>query len=363
MENLEITFSNSFKGKKVIVTGHTGFKGGWLCLWLNMIGADVCGIALDPVHKNGIFLSSGIGSEIKDFREDIRNLDSIIRIFYEIQPEIVFHLAAQPLVIESYHNPVDTFHTNTLGAVHILEAIRKTSSVQVAVMITTDKCYENQEWVWGYRENEPMGGNDPYSASKGATEIIINSYRRSFFSEPGNTSIASARAGNVIGGGDWAENRLVPDIFRAIEKGKEIDIRNPSATRPWQHVLEPLSGYMLLAASMFENGNSFNEAWNFGPYMLEVYSVKDVVERIIKIGKKGKWTNTSELNQFHEANLLMLDISKATKRLQWKPIFNFDETIRLTTEWYTNYNSTNVLKMSQSQIIEYQKKWNSLNEN
>ncbi len=353
---------NSYNSKRILITGHTGFKGGWLSIWLNLLGAEVYGYALDPMHKNGIFTASGIGNRINDIRGDIRDLDNLIKVVQSIAPEFVFHLAAQPIVLESYQNPAETFATNTQGTVNILEAIRHTPSVKAAVMITTDKCYENREWVWGYRENEPMGGHDPYSASKGAAELVISAYRRSFFNGNDKPAVASARAGNVIGGGDWAGYRLVPDIFRSVAAEQTIELRNPNATRPWQHVLEPLGGYLVLGAKLFENRERFADAWNFGPYLQDVHTVKAVVEHIIKYAGKGEWKDISQPGRLHEANLLMLDISKAMQELKWKPLLTFEETIQMTTDWYLNYTKQDVLKLSQKQIAEYAGKWNLSNE-
>ncbi len=280
-----------------------------------------------------------------------------------VKPDFVFHLAAQALVLSSYQNPVETFEVNVSGTVNVLEAIRECPSVKVAVFITSDKCYDNKELDWAYRETDPMGGHDPYSASKGAAEIVINSYRKSFFSENGKTAIASARAGNVIGGGDWAEFRLVPDFFRAIEKGEKIKLRNPNATRPWQHVLEPLGAYLLLGAKLFHNPESFTEAWNFGPAMYDNHSVVELVKEIIAYTEKGSFVDISKPDQLHEANLLMLDITKAKQKLAWTPVLNFKETVQMTSEWYMNYKKTKVFDLTKSQILSYQNKWNSLNGN
>ena len=271
-------FGDIYKNKKVLITGNTGFKGGWLVTWLLKLDASVIGISKDIPTQPSMYEVLDSQDKILHYQEDIRDLNKIKEIVANEKPDFLFHLAAQAIVSTSYKSPIETITSNVIGTVNILEALRESNHKCTAVIITSDKAYDNVEQVWGYKEDDKMGGKDIYSGSKGAAELTIKSYFSSFFKDKGsNIKLAIGRAGNVIGGGDWAENRLVPDIFRAIEKGKEIDIRNPSATRPWQHVLEPLSGYMLLAASMFENGNSFNEAWNFGPYMLEVYSVKDVV--------------------------------------------------------------------------------------
>ena len=275
-------FNNFFKGKRVLVTGHTGFKGSWLSIWLHELGADVIGVALDPFTERDNYVLSGIGNKIKaDIRADIRDGEKMKEIFAEYQPEIVFHLAAQPLVRLSYDIPVETYETNVMGTINIMEAIRATDSVKVGVMITTDKCYENKEQIWGYRENEPMGGYDPYSSSKGAAEIAISSWRRSFFNpadygKKHHVSLASVRAGNVIGGGDWALDRIIPDCIKAIEAGEPIAIRNKKAVRPWQHVLEPLSGYMLLAQKMWDEPTKYCEGWNFGPRAESISTVWEV---------------------------------------------------------------------------------------
>jgi len=355
MQVLEI-----YKGKKVLITGHTGFKGTWLSIWLQLLGADVYGYALDPLHEDGIFSLSGITNKINDSRGDIRDISKLTKYLQSINPDFVFHLAAQPLVLESYRNPLETFEINTQGTANVLEAIRLCPSVKAAVIITTDKCYDNQERKQGYREEEPMGGHDPYSASKGAAELIIASYRKSFFHTKGNTAIASARAGNVIGGGDRADFRLVPDIFRAIESGKTIEIRNPEATRPWQHVLEPLSGYLLLGAKMYSEPEKFAQAWNFGPFMSDVHSVLDVVKEIIAYAGQGEYREIKDPSKPHEANLLMLDISKANQQLGWKPVLNFQETIRITSDWYLNSGNANVFELTEKQIQNYQEIWSSL---
>jgi CDP-glucose 4,6-dehydratase len=355
----------SFKNKKVLVTGHTGFKGAWLSIWLDMLGANLSGLALDPRTERDVFVRSGIGKRMHDHRGDIRDLDTVLRVFAEEQPEIVFHLAAQPLVLESYADPVGTFATNTQGTAHVLEAIRQTPSVRAAVLVTTDKCYENREWVYGYRENDPMGGHDPYSASKGAAELIISAYRRSFFSTEDSPAIASARAGNVIGGGDWSDFRLVPDIIRAIERGQVLDIRSPRAVRPWQHVVEPLGGYLLLAQKLLEQPRRFAEAWNFGPLPHSVYPVEKIADAFFEYFREKTpagqnvpgWRDTSNPNQLHEAGLLMLDISKAMQVLGWKPALDFQETVELTADWYARYAAEDVQALCQEQITQYRQWW------
>jgi CDP-glucose 4,6-dehydratase len=310
---------------------------------------------------------------MQDHRGDIRDLDRVLRVFAAEQPEVVFHLAAQPLVLDAYNDPVGTFATNTQGTAHILEAIRHTKSVQAAVLVTTDKCYENKEWVYGYRETDPMGGHDPYSASKGAAELVISSFRRSFFSQENSPAIASARAGNVIGGGDWSEYRLVPDIIRAVESGQTLEIRSPKAIRPWQHVLEPLGGYLMLAERLLQAPRQFAEGWNFGPLPQGVYAVEKIADAFFSYFRERKagmyaetaanWLDVSSPDQAHEAGLLMLDISKAMQRLKWKPVLDFKETVDFTADWYARYAHEDAQELCLEQIKHYQKLWKSRNEN
>ena len=353
-------FGNFYKGKRVLITGHTGFKGSWLSIWLNELGADVIGVAQNPFSERDNFVLSGIGDKIEaDLRADICDGEKMKQIFSEYQPEIVFHLAAQPLVRLSYDIPVGTYETNVMGTINVMEAIRTTESVKVGVMITTDKCYENKEQIWGYRENEPMGGYDPYSSSKGCCEIAISSWRRSFFNpadfgKKHHVALASVRAGNVIGGGDWALDRIIPDCIKALEAGKAIDIRSPHSIRPWQHVLEPLSGYMLLAAKMWNEPTKYCEGWNFGPRMESVTSVWDVAESVVKNYGSGKLRDLSDPNALHEAKLLMLDITKAKVRLGWEPRMNINQCIELVTDWYKKYKHTdNVYALCVQEIIKY----------
>lgn len=361
MNNIDI-FSGFYRGKKVLITGHTGFKGSWLSIWLHELGAEVVGIALDPYSEKDNYVLSGIGKKIKaDIRADIRNGKKIKEIFADYQPEIVFHLAAQPLVRLSYEKPVETYETNVMGTINVMEAIRATNSVKVGVMITTDKCYDNKEQLQGYKETDPFGGYDPYSSSKGACEIAIQSWRRSFFNpedygKKHTVSLASVRAGNVIGGGDWALDRIIPDCIRAIETGKPIDIRNPKAVRPWEHVLEPLSGYLLLAQKMWEQPTSFCEGWNFGPEADSVSTVWEVATELIKEYGKGELKDSSEHNAVHEAKLLMLDISKAKARLGWKPRMNMKQCISLVADWYKKYQCEDVYNLCVKQITEFSKK-------
>lgn len=345
-------FDNFYRGKRVLITGHTGFKGSWLAIWLHELGAEVIGLALEPFSERDNFVLSGIGAKIKaDLRGDIRDGQLMKDIFARYQPEIIFHLAAQPLVRLSYDIPVETYEVNVMGTINILEAIRVTESVKVGIMITTDKCYENREQIWGYRENEAMGGYDPYSSSKGAAEIAIASWRRSFFNpaqySTHGKSIASVRAGNVIGGGDWALDRIIPDCIRALEAGKPIEIRSPKAIRPWQHVLEPLSGYMLLAEKIWNDPTRYCEGWNFGPNAESIATVWEVAEKVILNYGNGSLNDLSDPNALHEANLLMLDISKARYELGWEPRMNISETVALTVDWY----KTSINKDCYNQIL------------
>lgn len=352
-------FNAFYRGKRVLVTGHTGFKGSWLSTWLHELGAEVVGVAQAPFTERDNYVLSGIGKKIKaDLRADIRDGERLKEIFREYQPEIVFHLAAQPLVRLSYDIPVETYETNVMGTIHVLEAIRVTESVRVGVMITTDKCYENKEQIWGYRENEPMGGYDPYSSSKGAAEIAINSWRRSFFNPKDygtkhHVSISSVRAGNVIGGGDWALDRIIPDCIKALEANLPIEIRSPRAIRPWQHVLEPLSGYMLLAQKMWDEPTNYSEGWNFGPRTESITPVWDVAMEVVKEYGSGELKDLSDPNALHEAKLLMLDISKAKFQLGWEPRMNIHQCIALTIDWYKRYQDMDVYELCVEQIRKY----------
>lgn len=364
MENLvkiNDQLKSFYSSKRVLVTGHTGFKGSWLSIWLHELGAEVIGVALDPQTERDNYVLSGIGQHIEhDLRGDIRNAKFMKEVFGKYQPEIVFHLAAQPLVRLSYEKPSETFETNVQGTINVMEAMRSCESTHTGVMITTDKCYENREQLWGYRETDPLGGYDPYSASKGAAEIAIQSWRRSFFNpeqyDHHHKALASVRAGNVIGGGDWATDRIVPDCIRALEAGKAIDIRSPHAIRPWQHVLEPLGGYLLLAKQMWEEPTKFAEAWNFGPRQESVADVWTVASKLTRAYGKGKLHDVSTPNALHEAQLLLLDISKAHFRLGWQPRLNLDECIELTVEWYKHYQDRNVYDLCCEQIETYSNK-------
>lgn len=329
-----MAFENVYKGKKVLITGHTGFKGSWLSIWLMELGATVYGYSLAPYSDMDNFVTTGLQTRLNHVEGDVRDGKALQAYFQQVQPDFAFHLAAQPLVLLSYRDPVGTFDTNLMGVVNFFEAVRATPSVKAAVNVTTDKCYDNKEWVWGYRENDPMGGKDPYSASKGCAELITGAYLASFFSAAGSCNIASARAGNVIGGGDWAADRIVPDYFRAFKNKEKLEIRNPEATRPWQHVLEPLSGYLNLAAALFSKGKSYSGGWNFGPEDMGNYSVKELIENFIKLGDTGEYRVPEIQEKQHEAMLLKLDISKAVNLLNWKPALSFTETVELTLQGY-----------------------------
>jgi len=354
--NIDI-FDNFYRGKRVLITGHTGFKGSWLAIWLHELGAEVIGLALDPFSDRDNYVLSGIQDKIIDLRGDIRDGQLVKDVFQKYQPEIVFHLAAQPLVRLSYDFPVETYEVNVMGSIHVLEAIRVTDSVKVAAMITTDKCYENREQIWGYRENEAMGGYDPYSSSKGAAEIAIASWRRSFFHPDKyamhGKSIASVRAGNVIGGGDWALDRIIPDCIKALEANTTIDIRSPKAIRPWQHVLEPLSGYMLLAQKMWDEPTNYCEGWNFGPHAESIANVWDVATKVVENYGSGELRDLSNPNDLHEAKLLMLDISKAKFQLGWESRLNINQTVELTVDWYKRFKTEDVYTICLSEIMKY----------
>lgn len=325
-------FKDIFRNKKILITGDTGFKGTWLAIWLLELGADVYGYALPPKTVNDNFVVTELNKKIKHIDGDIRDLESLTKFFNSVKPEFAFHLAAQPLVLESYANPHYTFETNLMGTVNFFEAVRSSKSVKVALNITSDKCYKNNDWVWGYRENDPMGGKDPYSASKGCSELITDSYINSFFCNS-ECNIATVRAGNVIGAGDWAENRIVPDYFRAMLSNKKLEVRNPNATRPWQHVLEPLSGYLLLASKLFKD-KKYSGGWNFGPKDNINYSVQELINEIQKIDNSVNVVINNDVNKHHEANALKLDISKAQRLLNWYPILDFNETVYMTVYGY-----------------------------
>ena len=343
MESMEISKgkvdASFWKGKKVFLTGHTGFKGSWLSLWLQNMGVLLKGYSLDVNTKPALFTQANIAAEMESEIGDIRNLEQLTESMVSFSPDILIHMAAQPLVRLSYQEPVDTYTTNVIGTVNVLEAARKCSGLKAIVSVTTDKCYENKEWDWGYRESEPMGGHDPYSSSKGCAELVTSAYRRSFFNSDNTASLASARAGNVIGGGDWAEDRLIPDILRAFEKSETVVIRNPLSTRPWQHVLEPLSGYLVLAQELYLNGDDFAEGWNFGPKDEECKPVNWILDQMVTHwGNNASWI-LDKNNNPHEAGFLKLDCSKAANRLKWKPKWNLNFTLKSIVEWHQIYSS------------------------
>lgn len=346
-------FEDFFKNKRVVVTGDTGFKGSWLCIWLHELGAQVYGYALPAKTPHDNFVKTGLSDVIHHVDGDVRDEKKLFDFFSQAKPHIAFHLAAQPLVIKSYQNPHETFSTNLMGTVNFFEAVRKTSTVKAAVNITSDKCYRNNDWVWGYRESDPMGGNDPYSASKGCAELITYAYEKSFFNSDGSGALASARAGNVIGGGDWAEYRIVPDIFRALNNGQPVLIRNPDAVRPWQHVLESLSGYLALASKLYTDGKAFSGGWNFGPPDQNNHTVLEVVQKIIKKTGKGSYRILEDASKLHEANILKLDISKSSQLLGWRSILTFDETLEFTVSGYQDHLLDNLYASRVAEINKY----------
>ena len=321
-----------WQGKRVFVTGHTGFKGSWLLLWLQSLGAEVTGYALAPSTSPSLFEVARVGEAMTSLIADIRDLPTLQQAMRDARPDIVIHMAAQALVRHSYQNPVETYSTNVMGTVHVLEAVRHSPGVKAVVVVTTDKCYENKEWVWGYREDEPMGGHDPYSNSKGCAELVVSAYRRSFLQDQG-VALASARAGNVIGGGDWAADRLVPDILRAFEAKQPVAVRNPHAIRPWQHVLEPLSGYLTLAERLYDQGQEFAQGWNFGPSEEDAKPVGWIVAQMAMLwGDNATWQIDNGQHP-HEANYLKLDISKARNRLHWQPELRLGDALRWIVDW------------------------------
>jgi CDP-glucose 4,6-dehydratase len=345
-------------GKKVFITGHTGFKGSWLCLWLHKLGAEVTGYALNPPTTPSLFELCNISELVISVIADIREKDKLAEAMLKARPEIVIHMAAQPLVRDSFKNPVETYEVNVMGTVNLFEAVRRCKHVKVVINVTTDKCYENKEWIWGYRENEPLGGYDPYSNSKACSELVTAAYRSSFFN-PGDyanhgVAIASARAGNVIGGGDWAADRLIPDFLRAIDAGEILMIRSPQAIRPWQHVLEPLSGYLALAERLFTQGAQFAEAWNFGPDNEDARSVDWIIEQLAEMSNDVRWEcNTSP--EPHEAYCLKLDSSKARSCLGWRPRWNLPHALEATLVWHRAWKSgADMAEFSLRQIREYE---------
>jgi CDP-glucose 4,6-dehydratase len=349
-----------WQGKRIFLTGHTGFKGSWLSIWLHSLGAEVTGYALSPPTDPSLFDLARVSDLLLSNLGDIRNLESLRETMARARPEIVIHMAAQPIVRDSYKNPVETYAVNVMGTVHLLEAVRHCPGIKAVVNVTTDKCYENREWVWGYRENEPMGGYDPYSNSKACSELVTASYRDSFFNgrefSSHGVALASARAGNVIGGGDWGKDRLVPDCVRSLLKGEKIAIRSPMAVRPWQHVLEPLGGYLLLAQKLYEEGPDFAEAWNFGPEDADARPVEWMVKRICTRWGEGAAYEIDPGDHPHEANYLKLDCSKARARLNWRPRWNLEEAVDRVLEWVRAFRrGEDLQEVCRRQVREHEK--------
>jgi len=355
MERLSNKVNPEFwKGKRVFLTGHTGFKGSWLSIWLNSMGAVVKGFALAPETTPSLFIEANVENLLESEIGDIRDLDAVSKSMKAFNPDILIHMAAQPLVRLSYKEPVETYSTNVMGTVNVLEAARVCPNLKAILSVTTDKCYENQEWPWGYRENEPMGGHDPYSSSKACAELVTSAYRKSFFNSENSPALASARAGNVIGGGDWSNDRLIPDILRAFENMVPVIIRNPLSTRPWQHVLEPLSGYLMLAEALFDKGNLFAEAWNFGPNDEDCQPVDWILNKMVQAwGNNASWKLDTNNNP-HEAGFLKLDCSKVKSRLKWEPKWNLDITLDLIVKWHQGWISgKNIQKQCLKEIEAY----------
>ncbi|MBX9780737.1 MAG: CDP-glucose 4,6-dehydratase [Chitinophagaceae bacterium] len=346
-----------YKGKKVFLTGHTGFKGSWLLFWLKSMGAEVKGYSLNPLSEKDLYNQMGGENLCQSVIADIRDSERLENELLAFEPDLVFHLAAQPLVLLSYEEPELTYETNVLGTGYLLKAIRKLNKPCAVILITTDKVYENREWVYPYRENDPLGGYDPYSSSKAACEILINSYRQSFFNpklfDSHKKAIAVARAGNVIGGGDWSENRIIPDIIRALQSNQKIIVRNPNAVRPWQHVLEPLGGYLLLGKRLYEEPLRFCEAWNFGPYLTDTFTVSALVKKAINIWGSGEISNAETKSVLHEAGLLKLDISKVASVLNWYPKLNCNLAIEKTITWYKSAAYKKTAELMANDISDY----------
>jgi CDP-glucose 4,6-dehydratase len=349
MEELVSMFNGVYKGQNILVTGHTGFKGSWLSLWLTTLGAKVVGLSLSPDSTPNHW--DLLGLDVRSHLLDIRDENVLRNKIAEINPDMIFHLAAQPLVRRSYKDPLETWSTNVMGTANVLNAARDLKNLKAVVVVTTDKCYENKEWVWGYREIDPLGGYDPYSASKGGSELVTASFRNSFFNLPTSALIASARAGNVIGGGDWSEDRLIPDLIRSIDSSTPLHIRSPDATRPWQHVLDCLSGYITLGQQLLQGNQSFADAWNFGPEMDSNRRVLEVLQAIKNCIPGFQWSQSEGL-QLHEAQLLHLDSSRARKDLSWKPVWSFEEGVEATVSWYKAWLDGKEV-ISESQLKTY----------
>jgi CDP-glucose 4,6-dehydratase len=351
-----------FKNKTVLITGHTGFKGSWLSMWLTSLGAKVVGVALEPPSQPYHFEAAGLFEILDDNHLDIRNGEALKELVFQTQPDFVFHLAAQALVRESYDDPVATYQTNSIGTLNLLEALRPLNKKCTVVLITSDKCYDNVEWVWGYRETDSLGGPDPYSASKGVAELIIRSHVKSYFPKDGLVRIVVGRAGNVIGGGDWAQDRIVPDCVRSWAKGETVELRNPQATRPWQHVLEPLSGYLTLATQLNQKPELHGEPFNFGPPAQQNHTVLELVQAMSGHWKQVRWQDVSASGeQPYESGLLKLNCDKALQLLNWRAILTFQETVRMTAEWYRSYyeNSSTIREVTYAQIRKYENLFSS----
>lgn len=355
MEGIKGKVNASFwKEKKVFLTGHTGFKGSWLSLWLQSMGAVVKGYSLDPPTSPSLFEEADVAVNMESEIGDIRDLAQIKKSMLDFNPDILIHMAAQPLVRLSYIEPVDTYTTNVIGTVNVLEAARSCENLKAIVSVTTDKCYENKEWAWGYRENEPMGGHDPYSSSKGCAELVTSAYRNSFFNTKDTAALATARAGNVIGGGDWAEDRLIPDILKAFENSQAVVIRNPLSTRPWQHVLEPLSGYLVLAEHLYTYGQEYAEAWNFGPKEEDCKPVNWILDQMVATWGEGASWELDKNNNPHEAGFLKLDCSKAALKLHWQPKWNLQNTLSLIVNWHQDWRAgKNMNELCLQEIANY----------
>lgn len=343
-----------WKDKKVFLTGHTGFKGSWLSLWLQSMGADVKGFSLAPPTNPSLFVVAEVAKNMESEIGDIRDLEQLKKSMLGFNPDVLIHMAAQPLVRLSYVEPVNTYTTNVIGTVNVLEAARSCPNLKAIVSVTTDKCYENKEWAWGYRETEPMGGHDPYSSSKGCAELVSSAYRTSFFNTQKSAALATARAGNVIGGGDWADDRLIPDILKAFENSKSVIVRNPLSTRPWQHVLEPLSGYLVLAENLYTSGQKYAGSWNFGPKDEDCKPVNWILNQMVTVwGEEARW-ELDQNNNPHEAGFLKLDCSKAKQKLHWEPKWNLDYTLGLIVKWHQAWRACkNIHELCLQEITNY----------